>query len=273
MDQLRVIFEWFAERKFISFLIFVVLVGSSITASRYFKSQSGQLSDPIQKGKIIDAIYGIGTVTANRRFSFNPLIGNTVEKSFVKEGDYVKKNAPLIQTSDGGIQRAPFDGVINYYPYKSGENTYATTPMMILTDMTDRYIVVSMEQQGALRVKVGQVAKISFDSIRQTNFEGRVSSVYSYSSNFLARVDINDLPLFILPDMTCDVAIVIGEHENVLLIPVVAFENGTVWVKHESQLPRQIPIKIGITDGVWAEVLEGDLQAGDRVLTRKQVLQ
>lgn len=271
MDHLRAIGEWIAHRKILSFSIAILIV-SSIVLTRYFLHvSSGKMSEPLQRGTIIDAVYGIGTVTAYRRLSFNPLVGNTLRKIYVREGDKVKKGNPLAKTDDGNTIMAPFDGVANYVPYRQGENGYATTPMLIFTDMSDRYVVVSMEQQGALRVKVGQDVKLSFDSLREKTYDGKVAAVYSYASNFLARIDSVNLPDSILPDMTCDVAIVIGTHTDALLIPIAAFDKGKVWVKRGQGLPRAVPVKLGVNDGVHAEVLDGDIKPGDRVMIRTQV--
>lgn len=271
MDRLRAIFEWFTSRKYLSLFVIFLIIGAIYATRFYIHANSGKLSDPIRRGDIIDAVYGIGTVTAYKRLSLNPLVGGTVEKTFVVEGDLVKKGSPLLQAENGVIYRAPFDGIVNYFPYKTGENTYSTTPMLILTDISDRYIVVNMEQQGALRVKTGQAAKISFDSLRESVFDGKVSSVYSYAGNFLARIDSINLPEAVLPDMTCDVAIIIKVHKDALLIPIAAFENGSVWVKRGAQIPRETPVQLGVNDGTWAEVLNGDLKVDDRVLIRKQV--
>lgn len=271
MDHLRAIGEWIARRRYLSSFIAILLVGGIITAFKINNAFSGRLSDPLQRGRVVDAVYGIGTVTANRRLSFNPLVGNTLRHNYVREGDKVKKGQPILVTDDGNVLFAPFDGVANYFPYRPGENAYATTPMMVFTDMSDRYIVVSMEQQGAIRVKPGQTARLSFDSLRQQTYEGKVAAVYSYASNFLARIDSVNLPDSVLPDMTCDVAVVIDVHENALLIPVVAFDKGRVWVKRGRGLPHPVPVKLGVIDGTSAEVLEGDLQAGDRVMIRDRI--
>ena len=66
---------------------------------------------------------------------------------------------------------------------------------------------------------MGQDGEAELRFLRQQTFEGKVAAVYSYSNNFLARIDSVNLPDSILPDMTCDVAIVIAVHENALLIP------------------------------------------------------
>jgi multidrug efflux pump subunit AcrA (membrane-fusion protein) len=271
MDRLRAIGEWIARRKYLSTFIAIVLIGGIISVRYLLQASAGQMSEPITRGKIVDAVYGIGTVTANKRVSFNPLVGTTLKSVFVREGDRVRKGQPLVTTDDGNTYKAPFDGIANYFPYRAGENTYLTTPMLVFTDMANRYIVVSMEQQGALRVTVGQTARLSFDSLRQKTFEGVVAAVYSYSNSFLARIDLVNLPDSALPDMTCDVAVVISVHENALLIPVVAFDNGRVWVKRGKGIPHAIPVKLGVIDSTMAEVLEGDIQAGDRVMIRDKV--
>lgn len=271
MDRLRAVGEWISRRKYLSTFIAALLVAVIVGIRFFVHVSAGKLSEPIQRGTIVDAVYGIGTVTANKRHSFNPLVGDTVGRSFVREGDRVKKGMPLVVSSDGNVYRAPFDGIVNYMPYRPGENTYTTSPMMVLTDMSDLYVTVSMEQQGALRVKEGQDVKLSFDSLRQKTFEGKVAAVYSYSNNFLARIDALKFPDSVLPDMTCDVAIIIGVHENALLIPVVAFDNGRVWVKRGHGIPQAVSVRLGVIDGAVAEVIGGNLQPGDRVMIRDQV--
>ena len=271
MDKIRSVLEWIVRRKYLSSFIGLLLLGGLLTVRYVAHASSGQMSDPIERGSITDAVYGIGTVTATNRISFNPMVGATLSQIFVREGDRVKKGMSLIRTDDGNIFKAPFDGVANYFPYHRGENALTSSPMLVVTDMANRYIVVNMEQQGAIRVKVGQTAKLSFDSLRKTTYEGKVAAVYSYANNFLARIDAVDLPDSILPDMTCDVAIVISVHENALLVPIAAFDNGHVWVKRANGLPHEIPVEIGVNDGNLIEVTKGDLESGDRVMIRQQV--
>jgi membrane fusion protein, macrolide-specific efflux system len=228
-------------------------------------------SDPIQRGEIIESVYGIGTVTANRIYRIMPGVVNTIREVFVKEGDSVKKGQKLIG-NDAYDYHAPFDGTVTSLPYKIGENVFPQIPILTLVDMQDRYLVVSMEQQGALRVQRGQRVKMSFDSVREQNYDGVVSAVYSNDNNFLARIDIGTLPVRILPGMTADVAIAITQHDNVVLVPVAALEHGKyVWVKQNHRIPRRIEVKTGIIDKAMAEIISGDVEIGDRLLIRKDL--
>ena len=51
----------------------------------------------------------------------------------------------------------------------------------------------------------------------------------------------------------------------------MAFDNGRVWVKRGHGIPHPVPVKLGVIDGTMAEVVDGDLQPGDRVMIRDQV--
>jgi len=266
----RALIKWISAHRALSAVggIFVIclIVFMRIVIAR----SQGDLSEPLKKGAIVDAVYGIGTVTATKSYSIKPGVIATITDLYVKEGDSVRKGQKLARLDQVGY-RAPFDGVVNFLPFKVGENVFAQLPVAVVTDLSNRYLVVSLEQQGALRVRIGQRAKLSFDSIRSKSYDGVVQSVYSYNSNFLARIDVSSLPKEILPDMTADVAIIIRELSDVLLIPVAALENDSVWVKRPHRIPTQVQIKLGVVDGAMAEVRSGDLKENDQVLIRKKV--
>lgn len=271
MKTIRQITQWIIQHRTLSLLLILVLSGTFIFARMVQKRSQGTLTKPLEKGEIIDAVYGIGTVTATRSFSVKPGIIASIDRLYIKEGDPVRKGQKLA-VLDGNLYHAPFAGVINFLPFKVGENIFTQLPVFVLTDLTDRYIVVSLEQQGELRVRPGQKAKLSFDTIRNQSYDGTVASVYSYNKNFLARIDVSSLPPEILPDMTADIAIIIREIPDALVIPVAAFENGSVWLKRGHLFPVKVPVTLGIVDGISAEVTSGGLKAGDVLVVHTKVL-
>ncbi|MDD4973834.1 MAG: HlyD family efflux transporter periplasmic adaptor subunit [Bacteriovorax sp.] len=270
MDFLRKTINWLRSHRFISLIGTLLIVILIIFVRTIITRSEGTLSGPIHRGAAVDAVYGIGTVTALRSYAFRPGVTSTIYNLYVKEGDFIHKGDKLANI-DHVLYRAPFDGVVNYSPFKVGENVFSQLPVIVLTDPANRYLVVSLEQQGALRVRVGQKAKLSFDSIRNQNFDGVIQSVYWYNSNFFARIDVSSLPPEILPDMTADVAIIIRELANALLVPASAVDNDSVWVKRSHRIPSRVSIKLGVVDGTMAEVLSGDLKEGDQVLIRRKV--
>ena len=269
METARAIVKWITKHRWLSITgaLAILAIGGFV---RFVVIRSdGTLSAPLQRGGIVDAIYGIGTVTATRSYAIKPGVITTIRNLYVKEGDYVHKGGKLANI-DNVVYSAPFDGVVNYLPFKVGENVFAQLPIAVVTDLLNRYLVVSLEQQGALRIKAGQKTKLSFDSIRQQTFDGVVESVYSYNGSFLARIDVSTLPSEFLPDMTADVALHLQADDRELM-PVAALENDSVWVKRGFMIPEKVAIKLGVVDSSMAEVVSGDLRPGDRVLIHRKV--
>ncbi len=269
MNFLRSLKNWIGQHFILSMLGFSILLAALIFTQKILDRRNGVVTEPLKKGRIVDAVYGIGTVTALHSFSIKPGVTQNLRKLYAREGDFVLKGAKLASI-DQITYHAPFAGMVSYVPFKVGENVFSQSPIMVVTDLTDRYLVVNLVQQSALRVRPGQKAIISFDSMRQKQISGVVASVYSYSANFLARIDVANLPNEILPEMTADVAIIIQELQDVLTMPTAAFENGHVWVVKSNGIPSSVEVKLGVVDEAMAQVLSGDIHENDQLIIRKK---
>lgn len=261
---------WLRKHKWLSITIVVLLLASGLYVRRYYQQTAGTITDPLIKGSIVQSVYGIGTITANHRYMVRLGVMTTINQLFVKEGDTVKKGSPLVEV-DRVVYRAPFDGTVTSLPFMVGENVFAQAPILNFVNLEDRYLVVTLEQQGALLTQKGQNVRISFDTFREQTYKGTVQAVYSNESHFLARIDISQLPAKIIPGMTADVAIMIQQKNDVLLIPVAAINKSTVSLYQEHAPPRSVEIKTGIIDGAFAELISGDLKEGDRLIIRKSL--
>ncbi len=270
MEFLRSLIKRISKHPIVSVLGAFFMIGLFFAAHIVIERNNGLLTDPIKKGTVLESVYGIGTVTAARSYSLKPGVTQTLRDLYVSEGDQVKKGAKLAAI-DQINYTAPFDGVVNYLPFKVGENVFAQVPTLVLTDLKNRYMVVTLVQQGALRVKPGQRAILSLDSMRKQKFEGVVKSVYTYNGNFLARIDVTALPAEVLPDMTADVAIVLQELKDVLVIPTTAYDNGHVWVKRPYGMTTSVPVTLGVIDDSTAQVVSGDIHEGEQLVIRKKV--
>ena len=207
------------RRLFIGVLVFVIVL---FLAFRIFSRRSLVSSvERVKKGMVIESVYGIGTVIANKTFQFKVGVPTTIRSVYVKEGDFVKAGQKIVDL-EGVHSSAPYSGVVTFLPVKVGETVFAQSIVYVLSDLSDRYLTVSLEQRGAIKVRQGQKTKISFESLREKTFQGIVESVYSYESNFLVRIGVSELPSQILPGMTADVAIGINEHKDKLIVPVSA---------------------------------------------------
>jgi macrolide-specific efflux system membrane fusion protein len=254
-------------------IIGLVSLALIVGGSLWFKNskKSDVTLEVIKRGNIVDSVYGIGTLTTERSLSIKSGVTSTIHKLFAKEGQVVEKGEKLVELEGIGNYTAPFSGTVVSAPYKEGETVYAQTSVMTLVDPTETYLLVSLEQQGALSLKPNLLVKISFDGLRDQVFDGRVKSIFSNGGDFLAHISVATLPNFILPGMTADVAIVLQEKKDVLLIPVASLELKNVVLSRNSKIIR-VPVKLGLVDGSYAEIISGDVQAGDEAVLIKRAL-
>lgn len=235
----------------------------------YFKSRNIEYVHP-RRGNIIEAVYGQGKVKTDKLYELKLGVLSTAEKLYVVEGESVSKGDSLLKLDSGLILKAPFTGIVSYIAFHENENLPVGMTLIRIESEADRYLEVSLEQQGALRVRPGLNAKVIFESLRNEQYQGMVSSVYSREDEFIARIRIENLGPGILSGMTADVAIVVGELSDALLIPLSSIHNGKVTVRRKGKkLREKVSIKIGKVDSSWAEVLEGDLLLEDEVLIPK----
>lgn len=255
------------RRKAATAALLMACAAAALGARACRRRAEGTLSPPLSRGPIVESIYGIGTVMASRTYQIKVGVVSHIRALKVREGDRVAKGQPLLDL-DGVIYRAPFAGTVTFLPYKVGENIFAGSAALVLADLQDRYLVVSFEQQAALRLRPGQNAVLSFETLREERFSGAVEAIYSYNGSFLARVDVSTLPASVLPDMTADVAIEVARKEQALTAPASAIDRGALWVKRGRGLPRRVPVQTGIVDKDLVEIVKGDVSAGDRVLIK-----
>lgn len=240
----------------------ILLVGG-VAAINITKSYSSRVFPKI--GGMVESVYGIGTVTARHTYQLKLGVSDTLEKLFVDEGATVQKGQPLISLVDYRTVRAPFSGVVTSLPYKEGESVFPQIPVLTLTDLKDPYVVVSLEQSGAIPVHKGQKTFLSFESLRGQKLEGTVSAIYPKDGEFFVNIEVPGLPGGILVGMTCDVAIQVAAKDNVLQVPMVAVDRGFVTVLRNG-IPKKIAVKLGAADGTWVEVKDNSVQLNDALL-------
>ncbi|QQR81901.1 MAG: efflux RND transporter periplasmic adaptor subunit [Deltaproteobacteria bacterium] len=229
----------------------------------WFKKQTSSYVTPTF-GPIVESVYGIGTVTARKTYQLKLGITATLDHLYVEEGQFVAAGAPLVDLDSKMKFTAPFSGTVTSLPFKVGESIFPQVPILTLMDLKDLYVVVSLEQQGALRISKGQPVKLSFESLRGQKNSGVVRSLFPNNGEFFAHIDVENLPPAILPGMTADVAIEVGRKEKALLVPVSSISSGHVVVKRNG-LKKKVPVQVGIIDGEMAEIISGDLTPEDQI--------
>ena len=152
---------------------------------------------------------------------------------------------------------------------------------------------VSEADVGA--ISVGDKVRFAVDAFAERDFIGKVrqirlnptiqQNVVTY--NVVVAVDNEDGRL--MPGMTAHVKILVAERKDVLRIPNAALrykpmssdedadkkprgkkraDSPTVYRLATDKQPTPIKLKLGISDGTYSEVLEGDLKPGDALVLK-----
>ena len=257
----------FIKHHKIWFSIIAVILVLSGTAIYSLSKSNVDYIDP-KRGEMVEAIYGLGKVKTDDFYEVKLGIINTVQELYVREGDAVKKGDKLVRMEGDTIFRAPFDGTVTQIAFRESQSVFPQQTILRLEDLNNKYIEVSLEQQGALRVQKGQPVKVIFESVRGEVLTGKVDSIFPRSDEFLVHVRVAGLGANVLPGMTADVSIEVGRKENALLVPLSGISNGRVRVLRDGK-NVVVPLKIGGVDGNWAEVIEGDIRPGDQVIVQR----
>lgn len=240
----------------------VLVVAIAITASLLLRSGQVEYVNP-KYGPIVEAIYGLGKVKTDRVYEVKLAVIKTVKKNYVAEGATVKKGDRLVRFDDGLEFTAPFPGTVTLVAFHENQYVFPQQPVIRLEDLNTKYIEVSLEQQGALRVRPRLPVRVVFESIRGEVLSGTVSAIFSRNEEFLAHIDV-PLAENILPGMTADVAIEVAHKDKALLVPLSAITDGRIKIRREGKR-KTVKLTIGSVDGSWAEVIDGDVSLTDEI--------
>jgi HlyD family secretion protein len=188
---------------------------------------------------------------------------------------------------------SPVDGVVISRNVDVGQTVAASfqTPTLftIAQDLTKMQINTNVAESDIGLVKVGQDVEFFVDAYPDTLFKGKVwqirkapitvQNVVTYD----VVVQVNNRDFKLLPGMTANVSIIITTRNEVLRVtnaalrfrfterPAGAGANAgekrgpAVWVP-ENGKPKRVGITPGISDGIYTEVVSGDLQEGQQVI-------
>lgn len=157
----------------------------------------------------------------------------------------------------------------------SSSTTVSATRVAIVRTGNKLLSSFNLSEIDVAKVKVGQKATITLDSIANKTFTGkvlsidRVGTVSSNVTNYpvIVEFDINDAQ--ILPNMAASANIITEVKNNVLLVPNAAVQTSqgqqTVRVL-ENGNPRTVTVEIGSSSDTQTEITSG-LKEGDEVVT------
>jgi HlyD family secretion protein len=152
------------------------------------------------------------------------------------------------------------------------------TLVMMLGDVSEVYVLGKVDEVDIGRVFLGQRARIVVESFKEKSFEGKVTKISPFGkekenvTTFEVRVSIQNPGGELKTNMTANAEIILQEKKGVLLVP----ESAVLYDKARQpslEVPdprgkggkRKVAVKLGISNGVKTELLEG-LKEGDQVV-------
>jgi HlyD family secretion protein len=193
------------------------------------------------------------------------------------------------------VIRSPVAGVVVSRAVDLGQTVAASfqTPTLfqIAQDLRKMQIDSSFAEADIGNIKVGQHVQFTVDAFPEQAFSATIRQVRlnpTTQQNVVTYdvvVAVDNPDQILMPGMTAYVNVVVAQHKDVLLVPNAALRfkpaesaqeiakakprdekgpgtSGTVFVLEQDRL-RAIPVRLGISDGKFTEVLSGDLKDRD----------
>jgi HlyD family secretion protein len=152
------------------------------------------------------------------------------------------------------------------------------TLVMTLGDVSEVYVKGKVDEADISKVYLGQSARIVVESLKEKKFEGKVTKISPLGvekdnvTTFEVRVSIHNPSWELKANMSANAEIILEEKKGVLLIP----EAAVIYDKDRKaslEIPdpkaekgrRKVSAKLGISNGVKTELLEG-VKEGDQVI-------
>jgi macrolide-specific efflux system membrane fusion protein len=273
----------------------VVLIAGVFTVMRFKpKADTDNLVKEVMvtRGTIQTIISTTGTVLPKNRLEVRPPVGGRIESILVKEGQRVKvgttlawmsstERAALLDAARGqGEEKlkywqeaykpiallAPIDAEVIVATTQPGQTVTTADAVIVLSDVL--IARAQVDETDIRKVKLGQSAQILLDAYPDTKINATVEHMY-YESKTVNNVTVyevdlvpKNVPDFFRSGMNTTINFVENSKVDILVIPVEAVyrdkDESFVLIKKEGQadLLRQ-PVKLGITDDKFIEVLSG----------------
>ena len=276
-------------------IIAVVLIAGVFVVSKFKpKADTDNMVREVMatRGSIQTIISTTGTVLPKNRLEVRPPVGGRIESILVKEGQKVKigdtlawmsstERAALLDAARGqGDEKlkywqetykpiallAPIDAEVIVATTQPGQTVTTLDAVIVLSDeLIGR---AQVDETDIRKIKLGQKAQIILDAYPDTKINASVEHMY-YESQTVNNVTIyavdlvpESIPDFFRSGMNTTINFIEESKENILLVPVEAVyrdkEESFVLIRKEGQSELiQQPIKLGITDDKFIEVISG----------------
>jgi len=201
---------------------------------------------------------------------------------------------------------SPVDGIVISRNCDVGQTVVSTfqTPdlFLIAQDLTKMQVEAYVDEADIGKIQAGQEVLFTVDAFPERTFSGKVSQVRFAPKQeqnvvtYATIIEVANPDLVLRPGMTATVSIIANEKKDVLRVPNIALRfkadpadkylyhydeekdqgsgdkeellnlQQSLWIINDSGQVKRIPIKAGISDGRYTEVLNGSIDKGEKVI-------
>jgi HlyD family secretion protein len=200
---------------------------------------------------------------------------------------------------------SPIDGVVISRNVDVGQTVAASfqapTLFVIANDLRHMQVDTNVGESDVGKLMAGMPATFTVDAYPGKPFTGKLRQVRNASQTvqnvvtYDAVIDVENPNLLLKPGMTANVSFVVEQKNGVLRVrnsalrfapdPRLLAQIGivgppapaasaspqppsqkAVWLLREGK-PVRVPVSAGVTDGTWTELVGGDVQPGDALVT------
>jgi HlyD family secretion protein len=190
--------------------------------------------------------------------------------------------------------RSPVSGIVITRNIDVGQTVAAAfaapTLFLVGEDLTKMQVDTNIAEADVGRLERGTAATFTVDAYPAQIFRGKIREVRNSPQviqnvvTYDAVIDVDNAALKLKPGMTANIEIIYAERATARRVPnaairfrppaeiqgksppFVPLDRKVVWVRRGGS-PTPVLITPGVSDGVLTEVLQGDLRAGDQVIT------
>lgn len=191
---------------------------------------------------------------------------------------------------------SPLDGIVIERNIEIGQTVHAGSEAQLFLLGIDLMLVridANISEKNANEVKIGNKVFLTASSVANRQFTGEVTQIQrlpqEVDKNRVYDVVISapNPELLLLPGMVVAADIVVGQRANVLRAPIQALQfrpsrhvvlsdpvgarvhspegSSRVWVLRNHK-PVALPVWLGLSDGVYTEIIKGDVHPGDELI-------
>ena len=184
--------------------------------------------------------------------------------------------------------RAPVDGIVIFRGVETGQTPGggldAAPLYTIARDLRDMQVEAIVSEADVGRLRAGQAASFTVDAFPRRSFEGRIAQLRKSPQRagdgvaYTAVIAAPNADLALLPGMTARVQVPVASRTDALKVPVDALSFRTdetgpagadyaqVWRLDASRRPEPVAVRLGVSDGRYAEIAEGQIAVGDTLV-------